>query len=332
MQQTIQEVRQENERAMIARIESALTRGADDYFRKNEFVRIPTVPHVVGITGACENIDTLFKVNYFGQNGYLTQTGQLALELQIPELKRVCCEIHSFRAEQEADGRHLTEFPLVEFEFGYEGEGLPQLLDHIEGTVKAMMKSALKEELTLRKLGANPERIKHMLKEPFARIEYRNAVKLLQELGFEVEFGDDLKHNHEQAVVKATGKPTFIMKYPEKIKFFNMRRDRNDEEVVQSADLILPVSGESVGSAVREENPELLMEKLLNSNMYRLHIARGGTIEDFKWYLDAVKANPVPHAGCGIGLSRVTQCVLGREDIRKSTAYPMNCQTSLNNI
>src|SRR3990172_7394693 len=280
MQETVQEIKQDNERAMIARIESALTRGADDYFRENEFVRIPTVPHIVGITGACENIDTPFKVGYFGQNGFLTQTGQLALELQIPSLNKVCCEIHSFRAEEEVDGRHLTEFPLVEFEFGYEGEGLPQLLDNVEGTVKSMMKATLNEDKTLRMLGANPARIKKMVNEPFARIEYRKAVKLLQKMGFPVEFGDDLKHNHEQAVVGAMGKPTFIMKYPEKIKFFNMKRDRKDTEVVQSADLILPLSGESVGSAVREEDYDLLVEKLMNFNMYKLHLARGGTLAE----------------------------------------------------
>lgn len=111
-----------SERALIARIESALSRGADDYFRQNKFVRVPTVPHLVGITGACENIDTLYKVNHFGQNVFLTQTGQLALELQIPDLERVCCEIHSFRAEEEVDERHLCEFPLIEFEFAYDGE------------------------------------------------------------------------------------------------------------------------------------------------------------------------------------------------------------------
>lgn len=327
----MQEIKQE-ERAMIARIESALTRGADDYFREHGFVRIPTVPHIVGITGACENIDTLFKVGYFGQKGFLTQTGQLALELQIPALKKVCCEIHSFRAESEVDARHLAEFPLVEFEFGYEGEGLPQLLDRIEGTVKSMLRAALKEEKALRMLGADPARIKGMADEKFARIEYREAVKLLQKAGFDVKFGDDLKHNHEQAVISAMGKPTFIMKYPEKIKFFNMRRDREDAEVVQSADLIMPISGESVGSAVREEDPKLLVEKLLNSIMYKLHVQRGGTLEDFRWYLDAVKAHPVPHAGCGIGLTRITQCVLGRDDIRKSVAYPMNCKTDLNNL
>jgi len=332
MQEILQEVQQDNERAMIARIESALTRGADDYFREHEFVRIPTVPHIVGITGACENIDTLFKVDYFGQQGFLTQTGQLSLELQIPDLKKVCCEIHSFRAEPDNDKRHLTEFPLIEFEFEYTGDGLPQLLDNVEGTVKTMMSAVLKEDKALRMLGANPARIQEMVNTPFARIEYREAVKQLQKLGFDVTFGDDLKHDHEIALVEATGKPTFIMKYPEAIKFFNMRRDREDSEVVQSADLLLPFSGEAVGSAVREEDPDLLVEKLVNSPMYEMHTKRGGTLKEFKWYLDAVKARPVPHAGCGIGLTRITQCVLGRTDIRKSTAYPMNCASDLNNI
>lgn len=320
------------ERAMIAKIESRATREADEYFREQGWTRIPTVPHIVGITGACENIDTLFGVNYFGRQGFLTQTGQLALELLVPELGGVCCEIKSFRAEQEADDRHLTEFPLVEFEFPYQGDGLPQLLAHIEGTVKRMVRGALEEEKTLRELGANVDRAVYMAEQPFGRITYRQAIEILNNRGYPVQFGDDLKAHHEQEVVSQTGKATFITHYPETIKFFNMRRDRKDGTVVQSADLILPTSGESVGSAVREEDSRLLEEKLLASKMYELHKQRGGSRKEFEWYLDAVKADPVPHAGCGIGLSRVVQSILGREDIRKSTAYAMNCQTDLNRL
>ncbi|MBI4148197.1 hypothetical protein HY490_02805 [Candidatus Woesearchaeota archaeon] len=312
----------------VARIESALSRGADDYFREHDFVRIPTVPHIVGITGACENIDTLFKIDYFGQRGFLTQTGQLALELQIPELERVCCEIHSFRAEPDADNRHLTEFPLIEFEFAYDGDGLPQLLDHIEGTVKRMMTAVLQDE----RVQLDTDRIQQMVEQPFERITYRDAINLLHQMDYTVEFGDDLKHEHEHALTVHTGKPTFVMKYPECIKFFNMRRDRTDPAIVQSADLLMPYSGEAVGSAVREEDPELLVEKLKNSAMYRLHLSRGGSLSDFEWYLTAVRERPIPHAGCGIGLSRVTQCVLGEQDIRRSTAYAMNAKTDLNGM
>ncbi|MBW3019453.1 hypothetical protein KY329_04700 [Candidatus Woesearchaeota archaeon] len=321
-----------NERALIAKVESALVRGADDYFRKEGFVRIPTIPHVVGITGACENIDTLFRVDFFGRKGFLTQTGQLALELQIPALRKVCCELRSFRAETDADNRHLTEFPLLEFEFAYTGDGFSQLLDHVEKTVKKMFRSALDENEVLAKLNVDRARLIRMAYEPFARIEYSEAVNLLNKNGFDVKFGDDLKHNHEQKIIEIVGKPTFIMRYPEKIKFFNMRRDRQNPELAQSADLILPFSGEAVGSAVREENPNLLIEKLKNSTMFDLHLQRGGKFSDFEWYLNAVKENPVPHAGCGIGLNRVTQCVLGRNDIRKCTAYAVNCESDLNKM
>jgi len=321
------------ERANIARIESALKRGADKYFCENEFVDIVNLPHIVGITGACENIDTLFKLDYYGQQGFLTQTGQLALELQIPELERVCATIKSFRAEPEADKRHQTEFPLVEFEFKYEGQGLPQLLDRIEGTVKEMVANTLAQEQALDALGANPKRLEKEIANPYERITYRDALGLLKEHGYKnLEFGVDLKHNHEQTIVEALGGPTFVTHYPEKIKFFNMQRDKEDAEVVQSADLLMPYSGEAVGSAVREENPEQLEQKLLKSELYRLHQERGGSLEEFRWYLDAVKANPVPHAGCGIGLNRITQYVLGRDDIRKCSAYPMNCETDLNKI
>jgi len=162
--------------------------------------------------------------------------------------------------------------------------------DNID-TIKESIKKLVPFELEKAKIELQ-EQAATGFEESFARITYRDAVKILQKNGFKVEFGDDLKHNHEQAIIEEMGKPTFIMKYPEKIKFFNMRRDRTDKEVVQSADLILPFSGEAVGSAVREEDPKLLVEKLVNSVMYKLHAERGGTLKEFKWYLDAVKKKP----------------------------------------
>jgi asparaginyl-tRNA synthetase len=55
---------------------------------------------------------------------------------------------------------------------------------------------------------------------------------------------------------------------------------------------------------------------------------RGGSIEDFDWYLETVKNNGIKlHSGCGIGLNRVTQYVLGADDIRKSTVFPLNSET-----
>lgn len=306
-------------KALIARVESSLVRGAEKYFQKEGFVQVPTVPHIVNITGACENVDTLYALNYHGREAFLTQTGQTALELLISSLEKVCCLIHSFRAEEAIDSRHLTEFPLIEFEFRYQGEGFPQLLSHIENTIYGMVSNALEtEKESLQVLGVDLDRLKK-LQTPFPQITYGEAVKML-----DLPWGSDLKHEHETCLTELFKGPVFVVKYPEKIKYFNMQRNRENLQLVNSSDLLLPFSGEAVGSAVREHDYGLLVEKLKDSEMFRILSARGRTLDDFKTYLNEVRDNPVPHAGCGIGLCRVTQFVLGIKDIREATVYPMN--------
>ena len=310
--------------AKVARIESALYRGAEQYFQENGFVHVPSVPHIVDITGACENVNTLYEMDYHGKTAFLTQTGQTGLEILLAKgLKQVCCMIHSFRKENQADNRHLTEFPLIELEFVYSSEenGFELLLQHIEGTIKSMIKTAVQHEKeTLETPYENIHRLENTLEKPFGRITYDLAITYLNK-----QWGEDLNHEQEQELVRWQGdKPLFVMRYPEAIKFFNMQRNTTNPLVVNSTDLLLPYSGESVGAAVRESEYALLVEKLKKSDMYRILSGKGKTLDDFRSYLDAVKANPVPHAGCGIGLPRVTQFVLGADDIKKATAYPMN--------
>jgi asparaginyl-tRNA synthetase len=71
-------------------VEGLLLQGARKYFDDMEFKEI-VVPHITRATGACENIDTLFAVDYFGEKGYLSQTAQLYLESLIPWMNKVWC-------------------------------------------------------------------------------------------------------------------------------------------------------------------------------------------------------------------------------------------------
>jgi asparaginyl-tRNA synthetase len=314
------------ELASIAFIEGKLVEGAIEYFVKNGFVNILT-PHITKATGSCENINTLFELDYFGQKGYLVQTGQLYLEAFIPHFKKVYCIGPSFRAEQVADARHLTEFPLLEIEFQTEETGgLYKLMAYIEGTIYSMVKKVVKEgKDELANLEVDLKHLKN-LKPPFKKVTYKEVLKILNNrYGYNLSFGDDLKHEHEQKVVEYfNNQPVFITHFPKKIKFFNMRMNEDDPDIVNSTDLILPMSGEAVGAAEREHNYERLVKRLKESEMLRLLEKKGGSIEDFKWYLELVKRKPIPHAGCGIGLNRVTQFVLQSSDIRSSTAFPMN--------
>lgn len=309
------------EMSAIVSIEAGLLRSARQYFEKHNFIEV-VVPHITRVTGACENIDTLFSLDYFGEEAYLVQTGQLYLEALIPTLGNVFCVGPSFRAEPKADERHLTEFTLVEIEFP---GNFDELLIHIENIVYNMIQTILKnKEKEMKLLNINKKRL-GSIKLPFRRLSYTEAIQILQENNIDIKWGNDLKSTHEKLLV-SDGIPTFITHYPEKIKFFNMKRNEKNPEVVNSADLILPFSGEAVGAAEREYKYELLYEKLLNSAMYKRLVEKGKTINDFKWYMDLVKRYSIQHSGCGIGLNRITQFILGSDDIRTSTAYPLNSE------
>ncbi|HOB90268.1 MAG TPA: hypothetical protein PKG74_03000, partial [Candidatus Colwellbacteria bacterium] len=207
------------------------------------------------------------------------------------------------------------------------------LLQRIEASVKAMTRRAIEEnsQALEKEYNRDVEDFSQSLEKPFWRIDYEDALNLLRKNGFPgLQWGNDLKADHEATVVKIMNakenepRPVFIMRYPKEIKFFNMKVSEKDPRVVLSADLIFPFAGEGVGSAVREPNGEKLEKRLLESNMFRLHKERGGTLDDFGWYLDLVKSKKTkPHAGYGLGNERLIQYILGSNDIRNCSTFRM---------
>lgn len=307
------------EAKIVDEINDALMWGAMLFLRRN-FVWIE-VPTLTKITGACENINTLYSVDHFGIEAFLAQTGQLYLEAKIPIHNKVWTVIDSSRAEPVADERHLNQFQLIEFE--HRGN-LEYLLENIEETIKSMLREAVDNvPRQLKTLGRYDE-ISRWLSEPFGRITYTKAVELLRQSPYAISWGDDLARMQEMYLVSVSGsKPLFITHFPKKIKFFNMRQNDSDENVVNSADLIMPYSGEAVGSAERESDYERLVARLKESQMFRILSQRGKTLDDFTDYLELIKKCPILHSGCGIGFGRVSQSVLGTDDIRISSPYPI---------
>ncbi len=335
--------------ANLVKINQSLVQAASANYAKRGLTYCE-VPEIVGITGACENVDTLFKVgNRLDLPLFFTQTGQLALEQALQSFPGCWTVIHSGRDEEEEDERHLRQFRLTEEEMdctmvgmtlkNYDEDKMYEaLLKAIQGTAQAMVKKVLAENETILKkvYKRNTAKLHYMATHNFLRISYEDAVKLLNKNGYpKVKFGDDLKADHEAKLVyllNNKGKteiPVFIMKYPKEIKFFNMKVSSKDDRVCLSADLIFPYAGEGTGSSVREHNFERLNERLLTSNMYRLHKMRGGTYEDFKWYLDIMKGKATrPHAGYGMGNDRVLQYIFGGKDIRVTSIFALlNMQT-----
>lgn len=336
--------------ANLIKVNASLHSGIQKHYKKLGLQYVD-VPEIVGITGACENVDTLFKVgNRLNLPLFITQTGQLALEQALQFFPGVYTVIHSGRDEELEDVRHLRQFRLTEEEFdctlagmnekNYDEEKMFEaLLEHIELAIKAIVKSVLEEcDQKLQKIYKQDIGwLKEIIARPFLKISYEEAVVLLKWNGFgDLKFGNDLGAKHEQKIMEivsqklgsqksANGRqlPTFITHYPKEIKFFNMKVSRKDPRVVLSADLILPLAGEAVGSAVREHDGLRLKDRLLGSIMFKHHQERGGEYSDFSWYVDdlVMAGKTRPHAGYGIGNERVIQFILGQKDIRKCSLF-----------
>ncbi len=312
------------ERMALIRIWDAMFRGARGYVERNGFIGVHNMPEIVGVTGACENVDTLFKVDYFGEQAYLAQSDQLYLELITPYLKKVYAEIQSFRMEPEADDRHLAQFALFEIE--HVG-GLDELIGNISGIITSICETVARDctgELAM--FGRNAD---ELLGLEFARVTYADAVEALATDFPTLAWGDDLKADHEARLVEIFG-PMFVTHYPLEIKFFNMKRNATDPRVVNSTDLLLPRAGESAGAAEREHDHDEIASRLRSSEMYRRLIELGGSDEDFAWYLDAHRGKDVPlHSGAGIGMARVAQFILDAPDIRTAVPFLINRETLL---
>jgi len=281
-------------------LENEILLGARSYFRENDYTEV-IVPHITMATGSCENINTLFHIDYWGREVYLSQTGQLYLETLIDRYRKVYCVSPSFRAEPRVDERHLTEFTLLEIELDTNFNGL---LKEIENIFYYML-VGLKD-----KYG-------HLQLPPYPRITYERACNIL-----DIEYGSDISSSQEKKLIEThDNKPLFLTHFPIHMKFFNMKRNGN---VVNSADLIIPYGGECVGAAEREHEYNELRDRLVTSDMFKQLNNRGKGIDEFRWYLDYYKKHRILHSGCGIGLSRVVQYILKESDIRKCTTYPIN--------
>ncbi len=97
----------------ILRIRDHAIKYFREFFAKEGFWEVH--PPILTKTGA-EGGATLFALDYFGEEAYLSQTAQLYLEALIFVLEKVYSFTPSFRAEKSRTRKHLTEFWHLEAE------------------------------------------------------------------------------------------------------------------------------------------------------------------------------------------------------------------------
>jgi asparaginyl-tRNA synthetase len=160
-------------------------------------------------------------------------------------------------------------------------------------------------------------RLEAFVNAPFERIEYTDAITLLQKSGqkfdFPVEWGLDLQTEHERWLTEQhVGRPVVVMNYPEHIKAFYMRLN-DDGKTVAAMDVLAPGIGEIIGGSQREERLDVLDKRMAQFGL---------DMEHYGWYRDFRRYGTVPHAGFGLGFERLVVYVCGLTNIRDALPYP----------
>lgn len=295
----------------IMQVRNEIIRATYEFFNKEGFIKIDP-PILTG--SAAEDTTELFHTEYFDQDAYLSQSGQLYLEAAAMAFGKVFSFGPTFRAEKSKTRRHLIEFWMMEPEMAFTSheESLVVQENYVAYIVQQVIDHC---DHALHTLGRDVETLKKYTQLPYPRISYDDAVKLLQENGFEdVKWGIDFGSPEETFIASQYETPVFIVNYPKAIKAFYMKQHPEREDVVLCADMIAPEGyGEIIGGSEREENYDLLRQQIKEFNL---------TESDYKWYLDLRKYGSVPHSGFGLGLERAVAWICGIEHVRETIPFP----------
>ena len=296
----------------ILRIRARIIKSFRDYLDGDGFF---CVDSPIFTPNACEGTSTLFETQYFDETAYLTQSGQLYAEASAMALGKVYCFGPTFRAEKSKTRRHLTEFWMLEPEIAY--ADLTEVCDVAENMLRYTLQQVLEHhQQDLEDIERDPAQLQAWDKE-FPRLTYDAAADLLlqwQEEGkYESEFcrGDDLGAPDETMLGEHYGCPVMVTHWPAEVKAFYMKQDEQGRAL--GVDIIAPTAGEIVGGAVREDDADVLLERIEKHEL---------PVEAFQWYLDLRRYGSVPHGGFGIGLERTVSWITGVEHVRECIPFP----------
>jgi asparaginyl-tRNA synthetase len=304
----------------ILRVRATIVKAIRDWLDGHGYLLVDT-PIISANAG--EESTSLFALDFFGDQAYLAQTGQLYNEANMMSFGKVYCFGPTFRAEKSKTRRHLAEFWMVEPEMAF--FDLEDLMAMEEQFVGSVIQTALRERrMELEYLERDTARLENVTP-PFPRISYDEAIELLAQLREEtddpeqkelltIEWGDDFGSPHETAIAESFDKPVFVYNYPTACKAFYMTPVEGRPEVCRSVDLLAPEGyGEITGGSERIHDPALLQERIKEI---------GIPPENYNWYLDLRKYGTVPHSGFGLGVERVVAWVCGLPHVRETIPYP----------
>jgi asparaginyl-tRNA synthetase len=301
-------LRSSRQRAILG-VRHQIIRACRDFFDDRGFILVDTP---ILTPSACEGTTTLFEVDYFDQNAYLAQSGQLYSEAAIMSVGKSYCFGPTFRAEKSKTRRHLMEFWMVEPEvaFAHLDDVMQLAEDLVAGVIQRVLENCRPE---LETLGRDVSKLERCVP-PFPRIPYDEAVRILKEKGSEIEWGGDFGGTDETLLAENFDRPVMVHRYPSQVKAFYMKPDPEHPELALCVDVLAPEGyGEIIGGSERLADYNLLVKRMEEANLPR---------QAFEWYLDLRRYGSVPHGGFGMGIERVVAWICGLDHVRETIPFP----------
>src|SRR5215212_908338 len=301
-------LRSPRQRAIFS-IRNELEAAITDFFYERGFLRVDTPI----LTAAIGERSGLFATEYFEEgNAYLAQTGQLYGEAAAAAFGKIYTFGPTFRAEKSKTRRHLTEFWMIEPEVAWNDSNDNMRLQ--EEFVSYLVQRVVERRSTeLAELERDVELLRRITP-PFPRLNYTDAIALVQRKGSETKWGEDLGAEDEALIVEEYDKPVFVFNYPKEAKAFYMKENPDDPRTVLCDDLLAPEGyGEIIGGSQREDDYDKLVARIAEEGLER---------KAYEWYLDLRKYGTFTHAGFGLGLERTVAWICGIQHVREVIAFP----------
>ena len=328
----------------VFRVRSVAAMAVHKFFQDKGFVYV----HTPLITGAdCEGSDQMFKIttlkmdnlpltkegkvdysqDLFGKPSFITGSGQLQGETFAMAFGDIYTFGPTFRTENSNTQTHANEFWMIEPEMAF--CDLEGLMDTEEEMLKYVVNYVLDncpEEINFCDQFVSKglkEKLTTLVSSSFTRIKHHDVIDILKKADvkweFQPDYGEDIAKEHERYIVEYFNGPVFVTDWPKDIKAYYMKVNP-DGKTVAAVDLLVPQAGELMGGSQREENLEVLLQR-----MEEMHVDKEG----IDWYLDTRRYGGCVHSGFGMGFERLIMYLTGVENIRDVIPYPRtpgNCE------
>lgn len=305
-------LRRDRERA-IFKVQAEITSAYRDFLNSENFIEFQA-PKLVG--NDAEGGGNIFKVEYFkDKDAYLSTSPQLYKQIMVGVFEKVFSIGNVFRAEKHSTTRHLNEYTSLDMEMGF-------IEDHtdimqVEEKFMRFLSDRL-EESCADEFKALEAEIPRFGDSAIPSMTLSDAQALItKETGNDCEGEPDLDPEHERwlsewAKRKHDSDFVFITHYPVSKRPFYTYEDEQMPGFTKSFDLLFRGVEITTGGQ-RIHNYESLTKALEN---------KGLDIKNFSFYMQSFAYGMPAHGGWGMGLERLTQKLLGLDNVKEATLFP----------